>query len=146
MSNFARIINNVAVDVSTDPENHFHPDIAAMFVAVPDDVKPGWVLVDDSWQAPSIVAAPEASAPRHITPAAYFRRFTISEEAAIRTAAQNNMVLTVLLARVEAAKFVDLDDPGVSDGLAALVHAELLTAERAEAIRTAPVQESEIPT
>ena len=33
MTNFARIIDSVAVDVSADPENSFHPDIAAQFVA-----------------------------------------------------------------------------------------------------------------
>jgi hypothetical protein len=39
MSNFARIINNVAVDVSTNPQEQFHPDIAAEFEPVPDDVQ-----------------------------------------------------------------------------------------------------------
>jgi len=54
MPNFARIIDNVAVDVSTDPENSFHPDIAAQFVSVPDNVTIGWVLVDDVWVQPEI--------------------------------------------------------------------------------------------
>lgn len=53
MTNFARIIDGVAVDVSTDPENCFHPDIAAQFVAVPDTVGPGWVKgADGKWSAP----------------------------------------------------------------------------------------------
>lgn len=88
--------------------------------------------------------APEAHAtPRRITPAAYFRRFTVFEEAAIRTAAKDNMVITVLLSRVENATFVDLDDPSVFDGLEALVSINLLTQGRADAIRTAAVQPSE---
>lgn len=58
MSNFARIINDVAVDVSTDPENSFHPDIAAQFVAVPDNVQAGWAKGSDGkWSAPA--PAPE---------------------------------------------------------------------------------------
>ena len=53
MSNFARIIDSVAVDVSTDPENSFHPDIAAQFVAVPDNVHAGWLKGSDGkWSAP----------------------------------------------------------------------------------------------
>jgi len=54
MANFARIIDNVAVDVSTDPENSFHPNIAAQFVSVPANVSNGWVLVDDVWVQPEI--------------------------------------------------------------------------------------------
>lgn len=81
--------------------------------------------------------------PRQITPAAYFRRFTVFEEAAIRTAAKDNMVITVLLSRVENATFVDLDDPSVFDGLEVLVSINLLTQDRADAIRTAAVQPSE---
>lgn len=53
MTNLARIINNVAVDVSPDPENQFHPSIAAEFVPVPDTVGPGWVKgADGKWSAP----------------------------------------------------------------------------------------------
>ncbi len=54
MTNFARIINNVAVDVSVDPENDFHPDIASQFVSVPDTVSIGWVKTGEVW-ADSII-------------------------------------------------------------------------------------------
>ena len=58
MSNFARVIDNVAVDVSADPQNSFHPDIAAEFVAVPDNVRAGWIKgTDGKWSAPA--PAPE---------------------------------------------------------------------------------------
>lgn len=58
MTNFARVIDNVAVDVSADPENNFHPDIAAQFVAVPDNVQAGWRKgTDGKWSAPA--PAPE---------------------------------------------------------------------------------------
>jgi len=59
MTNFARIIDNVAVDVSADPHNSFHPDIAVEFVAVPDNVAPGWVKgADGKWSAPAPAPAP----------------------------------------------------------------------------------------
>ena len=67
MTNFARIINNVAVDVSTDPENSFHPDIAAEFVAVPDNVRAGWIKgADGKWSAPvpTPEPAPQVSYPK----------------------------------------------------------------------------------
>ena len=71
MSNFARIINDVAVDVSADPENSFHPDIAAQFVAVPDTVQAGWIKGSDGkWSAPAPTPEPApAPAPRRTTPA-----------------------------------------------------------------------------
>ena len=116
-------------------------DGQVLLVDVDTDVT-GMLYADGVFSSP----APEAHAtPRRITPAAYFRRFTVFEEAAVRTAAKDNMVLTVLLSRVDSAKFVDLDDEDVGEGLAALVAAQLLTAERAEAIRTAAVKSSEIP-
>lgn len=59
MTNFARVINDVAVDVSTDPTNQFHPDIAAQFESVPDEVQHGWVRTDGEWEAPAPVPVPE---------------------------------------------------------------------------------------
>ena len=59
MTNFARIINDVAVDVSADPQNSFHPDIAAEFVAVPDNVRAGWIKgADGKWSAPAPTPEP----------------------------------------------------------------------------------------
>lgn len=66
MTNFARVINNVAVDVSADPETSFHPDIAAQFVAVPDNVRSGWMKgADGKWNAPAPTPEP---APQMIYP------------------------------------------------------------------------------
>lgn len=56
MANFARIIDAVAVDVSTDPAQQFHPDLASQFVPVPDEVQARWRLNGEAWEAP---AAPE---------------------------------------------------------------------------------------
>jgi len=81
MSNFARIINNVAVDVSADPENSFHPDIAAEFVAVPDNVAPGWVKGSDGkWSAPAPAPEPVAAVtyPK-VGPIAFQMLFTPAE-------------------------------------------------------------------
>lgn len=64
MTNFARIVGNVAVDVSTDPAQQFHPDLVSQFVPVPDEVQAGWRLNGEAWEAPS---APEpAPAPEPV--------------------------------------------------------------------------------
>lgn len=43
MSKFARIVDNAAVDVvNSNPVGIFHPDIAAEFVTVPDEIQNGW--------------------------------------------------------------------------------------------------------
>lgn len=60
MSKYARIIENVAVDVSTAPNDQFHPMLAQEFVLVPDEVQAGWVLSDGVWSAPAVTEAPEA--------------------------------------------------------------------------------------
>jgi len=52
---YARIINLIAVDVVTqDPTLLFHPEIAAEFVAVPENIEDGWMhdLENDTWTAP----------------------------------------------------------------------------------------------
>lgn len=62
MANFARIINEVAVDVSDDPAEQFHPDVAKDFVPVPDQVENGWTVEAGKWSAPTPVE-PVAPAP-----------------------------------------------------------------------------------
>lgn len=56
MANYARIINDVAVDVSSDPAKFFHPVVAAEFQAVPDEVQQGWTRIDGTWTAPEPTA------------------------------------------------------------------------------------------
>lgn len=65
MSNYARVIENVAVDVSAAPYEHFHPTLAGEFVEVPVEVQAGWSKVDGTWSAPAAVepAQPQPSYP-----------------------------------------------------------------------------------
>ena len=81
MTNFARVIDNVAVDVSTDPENSFHPDIAAQFEPVPDNVQFGWVRDSKgTWTAP-VAPEPEPAAVTYpkVGPIAFQMLFTPAE-------------------------------------------------------------------
>lgn len=61
MTNFARIINRVAVDVSTDPASCFVAELVPEFEPVPDEVCPQWRLVDSEWQPPIFYPPPEPS-------------------------------------------------------------------------------------
>lgn len=77
--NFARIIDSTAVDVSSDPTKEFHPDIATQFVAVPDEVCPGWVRDSQgTWLTPSIPEASVAHYPK-VGPIAFKLLFTAPE-------------------------------------------------------------------
>ena len=49
MPKFARVVRNVALDVCTNPTELFHPDLAKMFVAVPEYVENDWVLNNGVW-------------------------------------------------------------------------------------------------
>ncbi|MBY0475368.1 MAG: hypothetical protein K2Q13_09975 [Nitrosomonas sp.] len=61
MSKFARLVNNVAIDVvGGNPADYFHPDIAAQFEAVPNEVEAGWIFDDDVWSAGESNSTPEA--------------------------------------------------------------------------------------
>lgn len=52
MTNYARVLDNYAVDVSTDPWNHFHESLAKDFEEVPDFVRPMFVRVNGQWIDP----------------------------------------------------------------------------------------------
>lgn len=80
---FARILNNVAVDViDHDPAEAFHPDLAAEFAPVPAEVVAGSRLVDDAWIAPDPVTTPPAPAqPIQMAIIDFLRLFTQAEMA-----------------------------------------------------------------
>lgn len=57
MNKQARIVDDVAVDVVTgDPAEMFHPDIAAQFEPIPDNVETGWRRDPQTgiWSAPEV--------------------------------------------------------------------------------------------
>ena len=55
MTNYARNVNDVAVDVTTtDPTTIYYPTVAAEFIVVPADVENGWVFDGSNWSAPVI--------------------------------------------------------------------------------------------
>lgn len=61
----ALIIDGVAVNVVPADKlaESFHPDVAARFVDVRDEVGEGWRLVDGDWTGPEVIEPPEPMLP-----------------------------------------------------------------------------------
>lgn len=139
MTNYARIINGIAVDVSTDPENSFHPIIAAEFVKVPDDVTHGWRLADKSWSAPvlqePVPVMPVTAGKLNPTPPEFLLLLTLQERLAIRAAGPTDLIIEDVLRMLDDPRvtFIDLTNPSVIEALNYLTTTEppLLTAQRA---------------
>lgn len=135
MANYARIINNVAVDVSTNPQEEFHPDIAAQFEPVPDEVKQGWIRNEaGEWEAPAPTPTP-TEAPK-VSPAEFKLLFTSVERVAIKAARATDPVIDDFFEIVEDQRltYVDLGLQSTKDAIGYLQSKGLLTAERADAI------------
>ena len=96
MTNYVRIINNIAVDVCPDPRSYFHPQLAVEFEEVPDEVSHVWRLADGLWQAPPEVPAPIAPASIEyvkVSPIEFMLFFTNTERVAIKAARPTDPVI-----------------------------------------------------
>ncbi|BDE72844.1 MULTISPECIES: hypothetical protein [Delftia] len=101
-------------------------------------------------------AAASEPAPRHITPHALRRRFTVVERTALEWAVVdraeageadrlNAATLRSLLKDIEQARQLDLDDPELADSLRRFEAFGLIAAGRAQEILDGPVQAHEQP-
>ena len=137
MTNFARIINNVAVDVSTDPAHCFHPDIAAQFEPVPDEVQAGWIRTDGQWSAPAPTPQPEPE-PTYpkVTPVEFKMLFASAERIAIKEARATDPVVDDYFDIVEDPRLqvVDLGLHSVQEGVHYLQSTGILTEDRVSQI------------
>ena len=137
MSNFARIINEIAVDVSTDPTNQFHPDIAREFEPVPDEVQAGWIRTDGQWAAPAPTPQPEPEPEPEpvypkVTPVQFKLLFTSPERVAIKAARATDPVVDDLWELVEDPRMTEVDFglKSVRDSIEYLPTVGLITTER----------------
>lgn len=115
----------------------------------------GYVWMDLPYSEPlESLSPPTPADPRHITPLAFRRRFTKAERAAVEWAAvdkpdrpeaerQMAAALRADLKDQEQAKFIDLDDPDLIEGVATLEAYGLIAEGRAAEILSAPVQSGE---
>lgn len=143
MSNYARIKNSMAVDVSTDPASQFHPTIAAEFEAVPAEVQRGWRRADDgTWSAPPAPepTEPEPQRPR-VGPVEFKLLFTSPERLKLKELRSTDPALDDFFEIVEDPRlqYVDLSLASTAHGvdacLSLLTEAGTITAEEASARR-----------
>jgi hypothetical protein len=137
MSNFARIVNEIAVDVCTDPDTQFHPEIAAEFEPVPETVERGWRRVDNTWSAPEPepISEPVVEYPI-VSPVEFMLLFTSAERVEIKTARQRDPVLDDFFQLLEDPRLqtVRLGQPSVQDGLNYLASLNMITEQRKQEI------------
>ncbi len=131
---FARVVDNVAVDVSVDPADQYHPDIVAQFESVPESVSRGWRLIDGVWTAPSDsfnpAAQPEAERVYPVlSPVEFKLLFTSEERIKLYELRNADPVLNDFLLILDDARLTEvrLERPSVQRGLD-LCLALLLTA------------------
>lgn len=137
MTNYARIIDNVAVDVCADPANSFHPDIAREFVAVPDEVQAGWIRKDGQWSAPAPAPQPEpVPVSPKVTPVEFKMLFTSAERIAIKEARATDPVIDDYFDIVEDPRLqvVDLGLHSVQEGIQYLQTIGIFTEDRVSQI------------
>jgi hypothetical protein len=85
--------------------------------------------IGDRWTGSAFVSPPPPPKTWE-TPLEFMKEFTLSEEAAIRTAARTDVLLETLLARLAAAHSVQADTPLTIQGMDYLVAQGLISASR----------------
>lgn len=104
-------------------------DGSVVQVPIGADGHPDWSAIGPMAPPPP---PPES---RELSVLDFRRRFTLTEKAAIYTAAETNPLLRAWLDDLAVATSAHLDHPDVIEALDALAQLGILTAERAEAIR-----------
>lgn len=138
---YARTVSNTAVDVRTEsPEGCFHPEIAAQFVTVPDQVEDGWLLNDGVWAAPAIVIpadpTPAPVIPPKVGPIEFQMLFTLPEQIAIEDSTDRVARRFMKLIDDPRLSVVDLSLKSISDALDYMTAIGLLAAGRKAEILT----------
>ncbi|MGV6475027.1 hypothetical protein [Azotobacter vinelandii] len=162
MTKFARVIDDVALELWSDDGRGisvsavFVPELAAQFMPVPDDVRPGWMRVNGAWTAPD---ATDPLAPDYgtlVTVLAFRQRFSLAERQAIEmgslddpngTAEERALAaaLRVYQTDLAAATFVDLGATETRASVQQLAAFGLLADGRVEEILDTPVRWEELP-
>lgn len=139
MTNYARIINGVAVDVSLAPANSFHKTLSDSFIQVPDEVEAGWVLDNNTWSPPTPVSTP-TTGNLQPTPPQFMLLLTLMERGNLRRARDVDVVVQDLMLMLEDPRLaiVDLTDHSVIEVLNYMTTTtpQLLTTARVARILT----------
>ncbi len=136
---YARIVSNTAFDVRTEsPDGFFHPEVAAQFITVPDQVEDGWLLKDEVWSVPPapVAPVPVVAIPPKVGPLEFQMLFTIQEKVAIEDSTDRAVRRFMKLVDDPRLLVVDLSLKSISDALDYMTGINLLAAGRKAQILT----------
>lgn len=137
---YARIINNIAIDVRMDsPEDCFTTEIASQFVEVPDQIEDHWSLIDNVWKAP-VISEPIAVTQLIpiISPVEFKLLFTPQERMAILVERVNDPILDDLFSILDDVRLKEIN-LNLESNKAVMAYLEskgLITGERKAEIMT----------
>lgn len=137
MTNFARIVDNVVVDViNSEPQEAFHAELASSFVPVPDTVALGWTKSGTKWAAPKQVdppAVPETPKPP-LAKSQFLAFLTREERLAIRGNRTTDALADDFLLMLDETGALDCSTADTQAAFAHFVEAGYLTQQRIDEI------------
>ena len=143
---FARLRNDVVVDLFDKLDGQVHPDLHGEFVQVPDTTEIGFVKNGKKYEAPVVeeVEIQEAPPPApSLSKLEFLRRFTRAERIALRGAVATDPVVADFMHLLDLASAVELTDAELIDALAYLEKKSLLAAGRKDEILGVPTTSEE---
>tara|TARA_A100001234_G_scaffold221391_1_gene237224 strand:- start:7614 stop:8036 length:423 start_codon:yes stop_codon:yes gene_type:complete len=137
MTKWAQVNNNGSLTdlVEVDPATLFHPDIAAAFEIVPDNVTAGHTKDSEgNFIAPTAEAAPTVNLEINLSEGDFLAKLTRAERQAITTARSSNADLEDFMTMLEKRGFVTVSDSEVQSDINAFVSASIISQASADAI------------
>ncbi|QKJ67490.1 hypothetical protein HQN60_12665 [Deefgea piscis] len=139
----ALIENNAVVAASNNPDQDFHPILAAQFVVVPEFVQQGWRQINGQWSEPLVNVLTWDNASRayfHIDIGAFYDRFGSRK---LGILSSTDPLVMAVVRDTSVRQYIDLKNPDVSAGVNALVSVGLLNEEQASAVMNLTTQDNE---
>jgi hypothetical protein len=150
--NYARIENKAVREVFRAPDGFtladcMHPEVAALFEPVAENVTVGSTINDQGvW---TICPPPPVDTPQpvvvddRITRLAFINRFTMDEWIAIDAGTANVPTLKYFIAKVNAARYIELGRLETRNGVKLIEANGLIAAGRVAEILDAPIRDIE---
>ena len=139
MQKYARVVEKLVVETVSIPsganiEDYYISEIAAQFIACPDEVEQNWTREDGEWKKPAPPAPPAPYYETKIGKAEFLMLFTSEERIAIRAERVSDPVIDDFFLVLEISEFIDVKEDTAIGGVNYLVSKNLLTPQRAAAI------------
>lgn len=138
MTKFARIVNDIAIDVCDNPSELFHPLVAAEFTEVPEQVETGFKLNNGNWIPPitETFSAEEVAVTNKIQAIDFKLLFSAQERISVTQAKATDALIDDFFSLVDDPRMttIDLALQSTKDIINHLVTVNILTPQRAEDI------------